>query len=224
MTRGTIRRRRKYDEWSYPSGSAAAKPVEAIRVDIGFLIAKTFYYGPENGFSDDQWQQLRQPLLYRPNVALYHNYLLSAELRESADELIRYYSDVLRLVAHHGKDIHRNSNYFWLRPVLIAAGGFDISFPWYDTWDESVPMLAALGGKDNGLIFHDIEQGWEFHAFGDENRLFLREGDSDSGADHVAIALDRDLLSGQIPAVRQRVDRVIPELSVALGRDYWSHH
>jgi hypothetical protein len=82
--------------------------------------------------------------------------------------------------------------------------------------------LDALAGPGEGLLFHDLEQGWEFHAFAEGDRLFLREGNFDSGEEHFAIATDRAQLGGQIPAVRERVDRLVQELSAALGRDYWS--
>jgi hypothetical protein len=196
-------------------------PVEVVIVDVGFLISESFYYGPENGFTQEQWQQLREPL-YRPKVERYGDYLLSSELSDSAAELVRYYQDVLRLVARHRKEIGQQSQYFWTRPLIFARGGFAITFPWHDTWGEATPVLDALAGPGEGLLFHDLEQGWEFHAFAEGDRLFLRQGNFDSGEEHFAIATDRAKLGGQVPAVRDRVGRLVQELSAALGRDYWS--
>ena len=88
-----------------PEWMSRAKPVEGVRVDIAFFIAKSFYYGPENGYSKKQWDQLREPL-YQPGGERYGDFLLSAELKDSAAELIRY---VLRLVARHRKDIAQQS-------------------------------------------------------------------------------------------------------------------
>jgi len=139
-----------------------------------------------------------------------------------ATELVRYYQDVLRLVTRHRKEIGQKSQYFWMRPLIFARGKFAITFPWYDTWEEAVPLLNALAGSGEGLLFHDLEQGWEFHAVAEGNRLFLRQGDPDSGEEHFVIATDRTQLGGQIPAVRERASRLFGELSVALGRDYWS--
>jgi len=45
-----------------PEWISRATPIEAVRVDVGFLIAETFYHGPENGFTQEQWQQLREAL------------------------------------------------------------------------------------------------------------------------------------------------------------------
>jgi hypothetical protein len=204
-----------------PEWITRAKPVDAVSVDVGFLIAETFYHGLENGFTQEQWQQLQEPL-YQPKIERYGQYVLSAELSESAAELVRYYQDVLRLVARHRKEIDQQSHYFWMRPVIFARGEFAITFPWYDTWEEAGPVLDALAGPGEGLLFHDLEQGWEAHAFADGGRLFMRQGDFDSGEEHLVIAADRARLGGQVPAVRERVGRLVQELSVALGRDYWS--
>jgi len=204
-----------------PEWISRAKPVEAVRVDVGFLISESFYYGPELEFTQEQWQLLRKPL-YQPKVERYGDYLLSSELSESAAELLWYYQDVLRLVARHRKPIGKKSQYFWMRPLIFVRGEFAITFPWYDTWGEATPVLDALAGPGEGLLFHDQEQGWEFHAFAEGDRLFFRQGDSDSGEEHLAIATDRARLGGQIPAVRERVGRLVQELSTALGRDYWS--
>ncbi len=204
-----------------PEWISRAKPVEAVSVDVGFLISENFYYGPDNGFTQEQWQKLREPL-YRPQVEQYGDYLLSSELSESAVELVRYYQDVLRLVARHRKEIGQQSQYFWMRPVIFARGEFAITFPWYDTWEEATPVLDALAGSGEGLLLHDLDQGWEFHAFAEGDRLFLRQGDFDSDEEHFAIAADRAQLGGQVPAVRERVGRLMQELSAALGRDYWT--
>src|SRR5262249_17977720 len=155
--------------------------------------------------------QLREPL-YQPKVERYGDYVLSAELRESAAELVRYCQDVLRLVAHHRKRIGQHSQYFWMRPLIFSRGEFAITFPWYDTWGEAIPMLDALAAPGDGLLFHDLEQGWEFHLFAEGDHLFLRQGDFDSGEEHFVIAADRTKLSNQVPAVRVRVGQLIQEL------------
>lgn len=204
-----------------PEWISRANPVTGISLDIGFLIAESFYYGPENEFSQEQWQQLREPL-YRPNVAWYGDYLLSAELNMSAAELVRYYQDVVRLAARHRKDVRQQSQYFWMRPLIFARKEFTITFPWYDSWEESVPVLDALSSLGDGLLFHDMDQGWEFQLFAEGNRLFLRQSDLDSGEEHFVITADRTQLGSQVTGVRERVVRLLQELSAALGRDYWS--
>jgi hypothetical protein len=204
-----------------PEWISRAKPVEAVCVDVGFLIAESFYYGPELEFTQEQWQLLREPL-YQPTTERYGDYLLSSELSESATELAWYYQDVLRLVARHRKKIGRKSQYFGMRPLIFVRGEFALTFPWYDTWGEAMPVLDALAGVGEGLLFDDREQGWEFHAFAEGDRLFLRQGDSDSGEEHLAIATDRAQFGDQASAARERVGRLVRELTAAIGWDFWS--
>ncbi len=204
-----------------PEWISRAKPVEAPTVDIGFLISDTFYYGPENDFSQEQWQRLREPL-YKPNAERYGKYLLSAALEDSAAELVRYYQDVVRLIGHHGRTMEQELHYFWMRPLIFVREQVAITFPWYDTWEEAVPFLDALTRPDDGLLFEDLEQGWEVNAFAECGQLFLRQGDFDIGEEYIVVATDRAQLSGQVPAVRQRIVRLLQEMSAALGHDYWS--
>jgi hypothetical protein len=204
-----------------PDWTSRATAVDAVRVDVGFLVSETFYYGPGHGWSPEQWQQLREPL-YQPQIERYGQYVLSAVLEKSAAELIRYYQDALRLIARHRKLPGQQLGYFWMRPLLFAPGDFYIDFPWYDTWEEAVPVLEALASPNDGLLFQDMDEGWEFQAFAEGDRLFLRQSDFPSGEDYSVVAADRATVAGQVPAVRQRVGRVLGELVAAVGRDYWS--
>ena len=204
-----------------PEWISRVKPVETVSVDVGFLIAETFYYGPENGFTQEQRQQLREPL-YQPKVERCGDFVLSAELGESAAELFQYYRDVLRLVSQHRKESRQQSHYFWIRPLIFARGQFAMTFPWYDTWGETVRLLDALAAPRDGWVFSDIDQGWEFQAFAEGGHLFLRQSDPDSGEEHFVIATNQEQLVAPVPAVRERVGLLLQELSGALGRDYWS--
>ena len=204
-----------------PEWISRAKSVEAVILDVGFLIAETFYHGPENGFTQEQWQQLREPL-YQPKVERYGDFVLSVELKDSGTELLEYYRDVLRLVAHHRKEIRQQPQYFWMRPLIFARGEFAMTFPWYDTWGEAARLLGALSNSHDGWVFSDIDQGWEFQAFAENDRLFLRQSDPDGGEEHFVIATNQRQLTAQVPAIRERVGRLLQELSGALGRDYWS--
>lgn len=205
-----------------PEWTVRANPVVPVDVDVGFLIAETYYYGPENDFTDEQWQQLREPL-YQPKVERYGDYLLSAALVESAAELVQYYLDVVRLASHHRKNLRQQSQYFWMRPLIFARGEFAITFPWYDTWEETIPVLDALASARDGLVYHDMDQGWEFQAFAEADSLFLRQSDLDSGEEHFVIETSQSVLASRVPVIRQRVDRLVKELSVALGHNYWTY-
>jgi hypothetical protein len=204
-----------------PEWTRRAEPAVSVNADIGFLIRESYYYGPENSFTQEQWNQLREPL-YQPKVAQFHGYVLSAELAESASELVTYYLDVVRLCARHQKDIARQKTYFWIRPLIFAGEEFAITFPWYDTWAESAPVLDALATLDDGPLYDDVDQGWEFQAFAESGILFLRQADPDSNKEHVVIATDHLALADRVQRIGPRVARVLTELTAALGRDFWS--
>ena len=200
-----------------------ARPVEVATAEVGFVISETFYHGPANNFSPEVWETLRDPL-YQPGVERYRNYVLTHALNHSADELIKYYQDVLRMIDRYGKRVADQRSYFWLRPVLFALDDFEISFPWYDTWEEAKPLMDALESTRNGAIFSDIEQSWEVKIFATDTELFIRQGNSDSKKEHACVSCDRFNLCQQIPALRARCEHLIAVLRTVLGGDYWTSH
>ena len=203
-----------------PEWVARAKRVEAATVDVGFLVSDSFYFGPDYDISSELWRTLREPL-YRPAVELCRSCALTRALVDSPGEMITYYRDVLRLCDKHGKQWSHQPSYFWLRPLLYSPGQFDISFPWYDTWDETRPVLDVLERGGEGEIFSDLEQGWEVTMFAADGRLFIRQGDFDSGEELKCVSCDHAALAGQVGPVRSRCERLLNEMRAALGFDYW---
>ena len=222
-----------------PDWSTRATPVADVRIDIAFIISEAFYFGPENNFTPEQWMQFREPL-YAPQLPRHGTYLLSSEITgaKPVAELVRYYQSVLARMAHHHKDPSLQPYYFWLRPLIYVVEpgvrpdpGMDempasIGFPWYDTWDESTRLLDALAapGDKNGMLFDNVEQGWDFQAFAQAGQLFLRAGDSDSGEEHLVLVTDRTAFARQIPPLQDCVTRLLLDLSKILGQNYWTRH
>lgn len=203
-----------------PEWVSRAKPSDAAVVEIGFLISDSFYFGPENDFSPEQWQSLRDPL-YRPAIDRHGNYVLTSALSESPAELIKHYADVVRARDKHGKRWARQPTYFWMRPLIFSCGVFEISFPWYDTWEETKPLLDALERSGDGELFSDLEQGWEVAIVASGDRLFMRQGDFDSGEEEECVSCDRASLTRQVQPLRDRCEAVLAELRSGLGHDYW---
>jgi hypothetical protein len=185
------------------------------------MVSDSFYFGPDNNFSPEQWKTLREPI-YQPSVERHGHYVLSGALAESPAELIRYYKDVIRLRDQHQKRWERQPPYFWMRPLAFSAAAFEISFPWYDTWQETKPLLATLEGPGEGEVFSDLEQGWEVTIVASSDRLFIRQGDFDTGGEQTAVSCGRTYLARQIPPLRARCERILEQLRGEIGFDYWS--
>lgn len=204
-----------------PEWVSRARAVESAAVDVGFMISDSFYFGPENNFTPEQWKTLREPL-YQPKLQCHDKYVLTEALtkRKPRKELFKYYADVLRLMEKFGKP--RQPVYFWMRPLVYWAGDFKISFPWYDTWEEARPLLAALEVGRDGDVFEDLEQGWEVNIFASVGRLFLRQGNFDSKEELECVSCDRARLARQVPRLRERTEQVLSELRSHFGQDYWT--
>ena len=198
-----------------------AKPVDDAVVEIGFLASESFYFGPETEFSPAQLKEMREPL-YQPRVARHGPYVLTSALADSREELIKYYADVIRLRDKHGKRWETQASYFWMRPVIFSPGIFQISFPWYDTWEEARPLLDAIELPGEGEIFMDLEQGWEVTVIAAGGGLFIRQGNFDSGEEQECVSCDRAGLARQVSALRDRCEMILAELRREFGRDYWS--
>lgn len=206
---------------SSPDWISRAKRIPKLVVEIGFRTMASFYYGPESGFSPEQWQQLRQPL-FRPSCPLCGDLILSQSIESLVHELAEHYRDVLRQASQRGKSQNRIGYHFEVRPILLGPDDLALTFPWYDKLHDALPLFEALRSQQDGLLFHDLEQGWEFHAFASGRCMYLRQGDFDSGEEMAAIVTDRDSLICQIEPAVLRARTIIAQLVEATGVDYWS--
>jgi len=204
-----------------PEWIPRAVPLETVYLDVGFLVSKDFYYGPENDFTPEQYQGLRNPL-YQPQLKRYGDFVLSEAIESSAAELIRYYQDVLLHIDRYHKNVKQQGSYFWMRPILYSSGVFAGASPWYDTWEEATSLLVALTSTEEGEVFWDYDQGWQFEVFAEADRIYLRDSDPDYGEERYVIAVDRSNLAAQASEVRRRGSRVLQELVAGIGRDFWT--
>lgn len=197
-----------------------AQAADPVTLDMGYVIEKGFYHGPEHFISPDQWKRLAEPL-YQPQLRLCGNLVLSSAMPHGTAELARYYSDLLRLASKHGRP-PEHSHCFWLRPIVLNGEGSVIAFPWYDTLEDAIPLLDSLLKPSDGLLFDDLEQGWEFRAFAEGNTLYMYEGDFDTKEERIVLAVQRAGIVEQVTAVRQRVRQQIEELTKSVGKDCWT--
>lgn len=205
-----------------PEWAGRARRVERPVLEVGFLVWTDFYYGPENDFSAEQWQSLREPL-YQPRVEMHHSHVdlvFTSALDGSASELVRHYRNVLRLAEEHARPPARS--HFWLRPFILSAGEPEVPFDWHDTREDAEALLSDLEKPVEGELFHDLDQGWEVEVFASGDRLFIRYANFDTQEELACFCCDRAALVRQVAPLRVRLDAILAELRMALGADYWS--
>lgn len=189
-----------------------------VNLDVGFILQDSFYYGPQNGFSQEQWESLRAPL-YRPAIKLFaDHYCLSSRLGDQPSELEKYYSSALQLAHQHARPLKPGDSPFWLRPLIFAEDRFCFNFPWYDTVEETRRCL-------NGLLtghFDDQDQGWRFEAQTRGQRVYLRQSDPDHEREIEVACVAAEVLMRQVPDCLARLEAQIRFLCQRLGRNYWT--
>ncbi|KRA51099.1 hypothetical protein ASD77_15860 [Pseudoxanthomonas sp. Root65] len=129
------------------------------------------------------------------------------------------------MARRHKRPFKSIRQYFWLRLWLWnSEHEVHISFPWYDSFSEIERYLATIVETDSGLIYHDMEQGWELQTYAQDGYLHFLEGDPDSDETHLAISVPRDALVHQVQELRHRTRTIIAQLSSVLGADVWTSY
>jgi len=196
--------------------------INNLEIEIGFVICSSFYYGPENHFTEDQWHTLRESLelddipLYGENRSL-TKYIINDEFR-----LIKYYYSVIKLCEKYKKCISKEKPYFWIHPLIYNTEGISIEIPYHDTYDDSQNFFVNFFAKEEGRIFLDSDMGWELSIYASNTDFYLREWNPDTGEDYNTIYFPKLLIQEQIPPLMQRTETIISVLTQALGEDYWS--
>lgn len=217
-----------------PDWTRRATRIEDVTVEIGFLVSPDFYFGPENRFTEEQWESMREPL-YAPAADIYvpppgrgcARYLLTQTLENSTGELIAYYADVLRLAEKHRKKLIRQRHYFEICPILYSRNGeFELRWFYHNSWEEAALTLQGLEQRGDGLLDDSIEQGWELEVVGEGDRLFVRVTNPDAepgeAEESECVRCDRPSLIRQIGPLRERTRRIRAALNAAFSVDYWS--
>jgi hypothetical protein len=193
---------------------ADAKPVNALEPEIAFHLSEELqavaYQRPE-------------PLVLPSFSRAERLEVRSAELIGHEAELAAYYRQIVDIARRHGLKLSQVRQYFWLDLRFDnEEAGVRLSFPWYDTFAAMDHVLQALAGTDEGLIYTDMDQGWEFDAWARGGTLYIREGDPDSDAPAFAVTLPRAGLRDRIVALRTRTQTLIGALAKELGADVWT--
>jgi hypothetical protein len=213
-----------------PAWAARARPIDDVTLEVGFLIREDFPHGPENRCTPEDRARLREPVR-PPALEIYApppgrgtgRCVLSRAAAEAPEELARYYADLLRLGAKHGKRVSPRD--FTLYPILFSADGFEVRFDSGSNWDDALLALERIGEPRDGRLYDVREDGWETDVIGHGDRLYVRAAltDEDGRTEEWGCAsFPRDLVVRQIAPLRERTGRVLEALRRELGEDHWS--
>ena len=191
-----------------------------VIIDIGFMVQESFYFGPENGFTPEQYQELREALPV-PDFEMSGNFVLTKNLAGKEFLLAEHYKAVVAMHEKHCKDISK-STHFWNRPIVFQENDFCISFSWHDRFREGKNVLESLSSIQDGEIYWDRDQGWELEIYGQGEFLFAREWDPDYEKLHCQVKFDRKSVREQSQALIAHTTEIISYLSREIGHDHWT--
>lgn len=196
--------------------------LDFINVDVHFCINEDFYYGPSDVISIAERKQTT-PLPSVTNKAAETFDLRSQKAEKFPDKLLEYYEEVLRLAKNYGKKPLEISQYFWLklsfwRPDL----GIYMNFPWYDSLDEITPLLEKIASVEDGVLWHDVDQGWEVEIIAADGFIYCREGDPEENEYNILHKIPRRPLALECEEVLDRSRALVNWLADSVGEDYWT--
>ncbi|HTK03160.1 MAG TPA: hypothetical protein VL401_00075 [Alphaproteobacteria bacterium] len=161
--------------------------VDDLESDLVFLINTKFYYGPDNGFSIEEYNE-KQTQLKKINLKVFDDEssgrtrVLGSEVLRNFSRYETYVADVLAMYQKYNKQIPSYPSYFWLRPIMYSKkANQEITFSWHDTFDEAQRILESLSGNIEGTLYSDLEQGWEVYAAKKGDKFIVWEDGFDQG-------------------------------------------
>ena len=204
---------------------AEANRIPSLEAEICFLIQDDFYYGPDR-FSDINDRKKLAEQLTPPNIArVVPSMVRTSEVLGNEQELVAYYEQVVNLARKHNRPFNSIRQYFWLRFWLWnTEENVLVSFPWYDSYSEIERILSALANVEEGLVDHDVDQGWEMEVHAHDSMLYIRQRDPDANETHLAVCVPRQTLLTQGAVLKDRTNIIIRGLTNALGTDVWTSY
>lgn len=190
-----------------------------LTLEYAFRVTDTFYTGPDNGATPEQWRDERVPL-HQPNIPKFKDrWVLSKDVIGHEHDLLEHYQDVVRQAEQHRKRLDESSH-FWNRPAMFGAG-VQVRFPWADTFQESKPLLERLGRDEPGGVFSDLDQGWALDIVIADGFLHAWDRDWENGRTLCNIKTPFEPICQQALGLLPRVEHLIGFLRRELRQPHW---
>lgn len=199
--------------------------VPDLKVDVGYWISDSFYYGSDRSVSQDDWNNYwknKQEALEKPSLELYEQYALSEDVEGHEDQLVTYYRSVLKASKKRYKSTKAGDVYYWLRPIVYKKGVNSINFPWYDTLEEARRFLETLTSDAQGLIYDDLDEGWQVAVYAENDKFHFIERDWEEDKPCWLVSGNRERISRMAEQTMERARKQVEFFIVSIGTDFWT--
>ena len=170
---------------------AKAKYLPDLAPDVAYIVQAGLFYGSLRKAEPNDMRD-KTVALYNPSFTQ-KQHVLGLAVEKHEKELLRYYTDVLRAMQQHRKELNALSSYFWMRPVVRSRGKTLMSFPWHDTYPETAGFLRAVQDpSEEATLYSDLDQGWQVELYAAGNKLYLAQGSDDDDEPGTVYYTDRD--------------------------------
>lgn len=211
---------RLWDDGSWISESNELGDIEA---EICFTLTPKLYTGDPNNHAAFGDPGSYVPIELPPFPRVVPTLARSAEAVGHEMELAHYFAQLEAEARKHGKRLPQVRHLLWLRLWLWnTAADVHVSFPWYDTLDEISPFLQTLRQEQEGEVFWDVDQGWEFRVWSACDRFHILDRDPDYDELRTNLSLPRVILLEQLDAAEARMRALIATLRKELRWDAWT--
>jgi hypothetical protein len=206
-----------------------ARPLEVFLCDAAFNVTDSVYVGPVDGLSESDWKEARVALPPTGLACRIPGQVATVDLVGREAELIAHYERVITIAEAHGRmaSLREPFPYFAVGPTIIGEDQALADFSWSDDVAETKAVLEALAGASrggDGILWDDIEQGWQLRMAVQGGSVFFVEWDAEGPppAD-AAYTVDAAIMARQATEALERLATMHGRLTAALGRDYWTY-
>lgn len=201
---------------------AKAKHLPHLLPEVAYHLQPSLSYASARKARPNDLRDQAVPLYNPPFTS--RGRILSADAAGHEKELLRYYAAVLQAGQQHRKDPNALRHYFWLRPVLLNEGKAVVSFPWYDTYPEAASLLLALQEPDKqGLLFDDMDQGWQVEIYATNDKIYLAEGSGEDDDVPTVYVTSRPRLAKLAAEALVRLRHQLAFLVQQTGQNPWRY-
>ena len=202
-----------------PDWLAGALRPRIFRVDAALVVHDSFYFGPPNRFTPEQWRSLREPLPTE-GIPRVEGWLLASSASAHVDAVARYGRAVKDAARRHATSL-AGSIYSWVRPRICADDRTVCAFSWSDGYAATKATLDGLASESQGTLISDLDQHWEIEIVRYGADFWFGERDPDSEQPPRTCLVDAETVALEALAAARALDELLARLREQ-DADLWS--